>query len=120
LYTKLVARASAAVSGLRASGCNIVGDLDDLVVPDEVVPGDPPPGDAEVLDAAVDAVSGLLQQMAWMRDDRQRWEGRFRRQVDSVAPSLRLRSRLVAMENRNRVAAAVVGRLRAMRNRRHG
>ena len=120
LYTKLIARASAAVSGLRASGCDIVGDLDDLVVPDELVAGDPPPSDAEALDAAVDAVSGLLQQMAWMRDDRQRWEDRFRRQVDSVAPSLRLRSRLVALENRNRVAGAIVGRLRAIRNRRRG
>ncbi len=120
LHARLVARASSAISGLRASGCDVVGDLDDLVVPDEALPGDPAPDDAAVLDAAVAAVSGLLVQMARMRDDRHRWEGRLRRQLDSLAPSLRLRSHLVALESRNRYAAAVGARLRAVRDRRRG
>ncbi|MFZ0323492.1 MAG: hypothetical protein WAN48_05085 [Actinomycetes bacterium] len=120
LHEKLAERAAAAVSGLRASGCDVVGDLDDLVVPETPEPGDPPATDADVLDAAVDAVSGLLVQMAWMRDDRQRWEGRLRRQLDSVAPSLRLRSRLVALEHRNKLAGSVIARLRTARNARHG
>jgi len=118
LHAKLVKRATAAVSGLKASGCDIVGDLDDLVVPDKAPPGDPAPEDAAVLDAAVAAVSGLLVQMARMRDDRRRWEARLRHQLDTMAPSLRLRSRLVAFESRNRYAAAVGARLRTARDRR--
>ena len=117
LYAKVVERAAAAVSGLRASGSDVIGDLDDLVVPAENPTGDPAPGDQDVLDAAVDAISGLLVQMARMRDDRNR---RIDRPLHPLTRSLRLRSGLVALESRSRYAAAAGARLRTVRDRRRG
>lgn len=106
------------ISGLAASGCDIVGDLDVLQVGDDLAAGQAPPAEAEVLDAAIDGIAGLLVQMGRMRDDRRATEGRLRRQI-KASPSLqRYRSRVAASAERTRVGAAAVARYRAYRGRR--
>jgi hypothetical protein len=83
LRDQLRRRARRSAKGLAGSGCDLVGDLGSLDIPEEPRPGDAPPSDEEVLAAAVDAVAGLLVQMGRMRDDRRRWERRLRDRMDA-------------------------------------
>jgi hypothetical protein len=115
---QVVARSERNLAGLAASGCEIVGSLDELKVSDDIAVGDPMPSDAEMLDAAVDAVAGLLVRMGRMRDDRRRTESRLRRQLRKGAPMVRARTRVASLVDRTRVGAALLDRYRAFRTRR--
>lgn len=103
------------IAGLAAAGCEVIGDLSELRVTDEFSASQPDPTDEEVLDTAVEAISGLLMQMARMRDDRRQAEGRLRRQIQSSVPALRFRSRVAATIDRTRIGSALLTRYRVRR-----
>jgi hypothetical protein len=117
LQEQVMARSERSVSGLSASGCEIIGDLSELKVSEADGRGDPEPTDAEVLDAAVDAIAGLLVRMGRMRDDRRRTESRLRRQMTTAAPMIRARTRLAGVMDRTRLGSAMLDRYRAARAR---
>jgi hypothetical protein len=108
-------RAERSASGLAGSGCDLVGDLASLEVPEEPRPGDPPPTDPEVLAAAVDAVAGLLVQMGRMRDDRRRWERRLRGRMDAGRVA-RTQARVVRVARRSPRLSRLLDRVRAARS----
>ena len=78
-YADTVARSDAAIAALRDRGYAIHGDLDDLAAtrPDGRTPGEST--DAELLDAAVEAIVGLLGAMKAQREE-------LRRDARPVAP----------------------------------
>ena len=112
-----MARSERSVSGLSASGCELSGALSELKLSEADGQGDPEPTDAEVLDAAVDAIAGLLVRMGRMRDDRRRTESRLRRQMTTAAPMNWARTRLAGVMDRTRLGSAMLDRYRAARAR---
>lgn len=105
------------VGGLGSGACDLVGDLNELAVTDDLAAGAPAPTDAEVLDAAIDGIAGLLVQMGRMRDDRRRTEGRLRRQLTSSGQAVRVRTKVAALLDRTRWGSAVLARYRDSRER---
>lgn len=107
------------ISGLATSGCDVVGDLASLEVTDDLSAGEEQPTQAEIIDAAVDGIAGLLVQMGHMRDDRRATESRLHRQINSSPSLLRTRARAVALVDRTRVGSAALSRYRSYRERRN-
>lgn len=106
------------ISGLSESGCDVVGDLSELEITDDLSAGLEEPSEAEIIDAAVDGIAGLLVQMGRMRDDRRATESRLRRQIAASPSLLRSRARVVALADRTRVGSAALSRYRSFRERR--
>jgi hypothetical protein len=116
-------------TGLAESGCEIVGDLDELAAPassasdsesDAASVGASDgarPTSAELLDISVRSSADLIVRMARMRDERRRSESRFRAQMQSRPAVRRLRGRLIAMEQNNRAAARLGDWYRSARGR---
>jgi hypothetical protein len=105
------------VAGILESGVEVVGDLDTLRVAADFTKGDPAPTEAELVDAAIDGIAGLLVEMGEMRDRRRREEGRLRRQLKESASVMRTRSRLAAAADRTRLGSAALAKYRAVRER---
>jgi hypothetical protein len=107
------------IEGMSASGCDVVGDLAALEVTDDLSAGQEAPTEAEVIDAAIDGIAGLLVQMGHMRDDRRATESRLRRQINASPSLMRSRARVVALADRTRLGAAALTRYRRYRERRN-
>ncbi|MCZ3387759.1 MAG: hypothetical protein LH645_01260 [Actinomycetia bacterium] len=105
------------VEGLGSGMCDLVGNLEELSVTDDLASGLKPPTDAELLDAAVEGISGLLVQMGRMRDDRRRAEGGLRRQLTASGQVARTRTRVASMVDRTRLGSAALSRYRNARER---
>ncbi len=110
-------RTEANIAGLGSGICDLVGDLDELAVTDDLASGAPQPTEAELLDAAVDGLAGLLLQMGRMRDDRRRTEGRLRRQLTTSGQVARTRTKVASVIDRTRWGSAVLARYRNARER---
>lgn len=67
-------RARDTVSLVRARGFDVIGDLEDLLVPDELAPRRHPDSvtDAEVAEVAVGLVAGMLDDVRTLRHERRR------------------------------------------------
>ena len=105
------------IEGLGSGICDLVGDLDELSVTDDLASGADAPTEAELLDAAVDGITGLLVQMGRMRDDRRRAEGRLRRQLSASGQVVRTRARVASLVDRTRLGSAALSRYRNARER---
>jgi hypothetical protein len=105
------------IAGLGSGICDLVGDLDELAVTDDLSSGAPAPTEAELLEAAVDGLAGLLVQMGRMRDDRRRAEGRLRRQLSGSGQVVRTRTRVASLLDRTRLGSAALSRYRNARER---
>ncbi|MFL6287928.1 MAG: hypothetical protein ACJ73L_05980 [Actinomycetes bacterium] len=105
------------ISGLGSGICDLVGDLDELAVTDDLATGESAPTEAELLDAAVDGIAGLLVQMGRMRDDRRRAEGRLRRQLSASGQMVRTRTKLASIVDRTSWGSAALARYRNARER---
>ena len=116
LADEVVEQTARNIVGLTTSGCDIVGDLDTLQVTDDLAAGQAEPTEAEIIDAAVDGIAGLLVQMGRMRDDRRRTESGLRRQITDSASLMKYRSRVAALADRTRVGSAALTRYRRYRD----
>ena len=105
------------IAGLGSGICDLVGDLDELAVNDDLATGAAAPTDAELLDAAVDGIAGLLVQMGRMRDDRRRAEGRLRRQLTGSGQVVRTRTKVASLIDRTRWGSAALSKYRDARER---
>jgi hypothetical protein len=114
---KVLEQTQANVLGIAASGCDVVGDLSELEVTHDMASGERPATDAELVDASVVAIAGLLVRMGEMRDERRQVEGRLRRQLRESASMMRTRSRVAAVVDRTRIGAAALSRYRRFRAR---
>ena len=111
----LVKRAERSIKGLKASGCDVVGDLADLRVVPDAGPPTAAPSTQVLLDTSVDAIAGLLVHMAWMRDERRRSESRLRQAMHKAPMMRRIRGRVASWEDRNRAVAMTLSRYRRVR-----
>jgi hypothetical protein len=70
-----------AVRRLDAAGYDVVGDLKELIPPDDLpeVPRPEDATDAELLDVALDAIAVMLKDQRDMTRERNRWRTRARR-----------------------------------------
>ena len=105
------------IAGLGSGICDLVGDLDELAVTDDLASGVAEPTDAQILDAAIDGIAGLLVQMGRMRDDRRKTEGRLRRQLTSSGRVVRTRTKVAAVLDRTGWGSAALARYRNVRER---
>jgi hypothetical protein len=115
LANEVLAQTARNVDGLKASECDIVGDLAVLEISDDLTVGQPEPTEGEIIDAAVDGLVGLLVHIGRMRDDRRRTESRLRRQLSESASLMRYRSRVAAAADRTRLGSALLTRYRGYR-----
>ncbi|MEO8105815.1 MAG: hypothetical protein ABI720_00720 [Actinomycetes bacterium] len=113
----VLSQTQANIEGLGSGMCDLVGDLGELSVTDDLATGAEAPTEAELLDAAVDGISGLLLQMGRMRDDRRRSEGRLRRQLTASGQMVRTRTRVASVLDRTRAGSAALSRYRNARER---
>ena len=105
------------IRGVTESGCDVVGDLRVLEVTESLTEGEAEPTEAEVSDAAIDGIAGLLVEMGRMRDDRRRSEHRLRRQMRETASLLKYRAKVASLADRTAVGSALLNRYRARRSR---
>jgi hypothetical protein len=105
------------MAGLGSGVCDLVGDLDELAVTDDLATGARAPTEAELLDAAVDGIAGLLVQMGRMRDDRRRTEGRLRRQLTGSGQVVRTRTKIASLIDRTRWGSSALTKYRNARER---
>lgn len=117
LQAQIAESARKSIAGLATSGCHLVGDLSELDVTADLAVDVPEPSDAEVRDAAIDAIAGLLVRMGRMRDDRRGRQNRLQRRVQEAAPMVRARTRVAGIIDRFRPGAALLDRYRASRAR---
>lgn len=104
------------VGAITASGCHVVGNVDDLRSAPVTPQPRALPGDEVILDAAVAGIASLLVEMARMRDNQRRTVRRLQRQA---APVQRARRRRLAALTREIPGAHRAARkLRALRARR--
>jgi hypothetical protein len=120
LAEEVLAQTARNIDGLKASSCDIVGDLGVLEITDDLTDGQPEPTEGEIIDAAIEGLVGLLVQIGRMRDDRRRTESRLRRQISESASLMRYRTRVAAVADRTRVGSALLTRYRAYRERQSG
>lgn len=117
LHEQVRRRSERAVAGLRRSRVQIVGDLNDIAnattAHDESAAV---PDDAQLLDASVDAITGLVVQMSRMRDERGRAEHRLREQLRTAPRLRRYRDRFLELEERSALVAWTGCGLRAARD----
>jgi hypothetical protein len=114
---EVLQQTEANITGLGSGICDLVGNLDELAVADDISAGEAAPTEAELLDAAVDGIAGLLVQMGRMRDDRRRAEGRLRRQLSASGQVVRTRTKVAAIVDRTRWGSAALARYRNARER---
>ena len=109
-------RADAYIAGIKESGCDVVGDLEDLRADFGPDAGLAPASDAEVVDAAADAIAGLLVVMSRRRATRRRGA-----QIShGLAQSSRLRRfrlRFMAAADRHKSVGSVLSGYRRFRHR---
>ncbi|HWL73803.1 MAG TPA: hypothetical protein VNQ74_08030, partial [Burkholderiaceae bacterium] len=117
IQQRVLARSQKSIAGLASLDCEIVGSLDEIRIDEDLSTGQPAPSDAEMLDAAVDAIAGMLVRMGHVRDDRRRTEGRLRRQIREAAPMVRTRTRVAGLVERTRAGSAALDRFRTFRAR---
>lgn len=116
LRKEVLAQTERNIEGLSASGCDVVGDLAVLEVSDDLSDGQPEPTEAEVTDAAIDGIAGLLVEMGRMRDDRRRTENRLRRQMRQSASLLKYRAKVASLAERTSLGSSLLERYRARRS----
>jgi len=117
IQQRVLARSQKSIDGLASLDCEIVGNLNEIRIDEDLSTGQPAPSDAEMLDAAVDAIAGMLVRMGHVRDDRRRTEGRLRRQIREAAPMVRTRTRVAGLVERTRAGSAALDRFRTFRAR---
>lgn len=130
-------RADDNADGLRALGCDVIGERSHSSVPSSGV-GDEAPPDSVAMEIAVDAIVGLIEQMAEMRDrhhESQRTlrshERQLQSEIDRLAGELVERStaaparyaratktRILEAESRSTAVAWALERYRGLRRRR--
>jgi hypothetical protein len=72
LRDKVASRTDTIVAAIPATGCDVVGDLTELKGSLDPAAETARPSQAEVLDAAIDGLAGLIVEMARNRDERRR------------------------------------------------
>jgi hypothetical protein len=124
----VLARARGIRAELLDLGCDVVGELPPVPASLDADTGSRAPDPAAVADVAVDALAGLVEYMAWMRDDRRATERRIRQDHEQqlamyarrhpVARRIEAaRGRIAAAESTHPALASVLERYRRIRNR---